>query len=546
MMTEIGEQLGGKDPNLVISPVGVGSLAQSVLSHFKAAPRKTKVATVEPDTAACLWKSLQKGKLTVTETTPTIMSGLDCGAVSTIAWPLLRDCADASLTVSDYESHLATLDLHSSGVDAGPCGASPLAALRRLSDQDKAKLGLGKDSVVVLICTEAARSYNVPVDVSLNDPVSLTQTLVQIDSSNPSLGSTPGPGETAVARYVKAWLEYRDIESHWIEPTEGRPSVVGVVRGTGGGKSLMLNGHIDTVTLLGYEDDPLSGEIRDGKLYGRGSADMKSGVAAAMIALARAKGFGLRGDVIFTGVADEEAVSIGTEDVIRAGWRADAAIVSEPTNLDVAHLHKGFVWAEVDIHGTAAHGSRDDLGIDAICKAGYFLVELDKYASQLTQRATDPDIGGGSVHASLVKGGEEVSSYPALCTVTIERRTIAGETPETFRQELESILGELARRDASFRYDVRTTFSRPPFRLSRDDEFVSLVGRHVAASMGHEATFRGERFWTDCALLADVGIKAVLWGPRGEGLHSKQEWADVDSIRTVSEALLEVAKEYCS
>lgn len=545
MLREIDEQLGDKTVDLVISPVGVGSLAQSVVTHFKAPGRKTAMATVEPDTAACLWKCLIKGEFIVSETTPTIMAGLDCGAVSTIAWPLLKGGVDVGLTVSDYESHVASVDLQALGVDAGPCGASPLAGLRRLTGEEKVKLGLTKDSIVVLLCTEGRRDYDVPRDVSVEDPVALTQTLVQIDSSSPGLGSIPGPGETTIARYIKAWLEYRDIESHWVEPTRGRPSIVGVVRGSGGGKSLMLNGHIDTVTLLGYDGDALSGKIEDGKLYGRGSADMKGGVAAAMIALANAKGLGLSGDVIFTGVADEESMSIGTEQTLEVGWRADVAIVSEPTNLEIVHAHKGFIWVEVDIQGVAAHGSRPDLGVDAICKAGKFLVELEKYGQQLEQRTGDSSIGPGSVHASLIKGGEEASSYPVLCTVTIERRTVAAETAETIKKEIQRLLDDAGAKDEDFKYDIRITFERPPFSTPKDGPFASLVGKHISKSLGHEPTFSGVSFWTDCALLADKGITALLYGPLGEGLHAKEEWVDVQSVRTVAEALTAIAGDYC-
>lgn len=546
MFQEIDEQLGSQKADLVITPVGVGSLAQSVVTHFKAPSKSTNVVTVEPDTAACLWNSIEKGKMVTTETTPTIMAGLDCGEVSTIAWPFLKNGASASLTVSDHESHTASEKLKNSGVNAGPCGASGLAALKRMTKEEMAQLGLNEKSTVVLICTEGKRSYGKPLDVSIDDPVALTQMLVQIDSSSPDLGSTPGPGETAVARYVKAWLEHRNIESHWVEPTQDRPSVVGIVRGSGGGKSLMLNGHIDTVTCLGYDDDPLSGKIEDGKLYGRGSADMKSGVAAQMIALAKSKTMNLKGNVVFTGVADEEAGSIGTEDVLAAGWRADAAVVSEPTNLEIVYKHNGFVWIEVDIHGVAAHGSKPDNGVDAICNAGYLLVELKKYAQQLKERNKIPNDAPASVHASLIKGGEEIPSYPALCTVTLERRTVAGETPEVVRKEIEVMLQEIAKRVSDFRYDTRMTFSRPPYTIERNDAFLSLVSKHVTKTLGKEATVRGERFWTDCALLADKGIKALLWGPKGEGLHAKEEWVDVESIRHVADTLVSIAKEFCA
>lgn len=545
MMREVDSQLGSSTADFVFAPVGVGSFAQAVTSHFKRQGTSTSVVTVEPDTAACLWKSLERGEFTAIPTSGTIMAGLNCGLPSTIAWDLLKDGVDASLTVSDFESHQAALYLQSQGVEAGPCGAASLAALRRLTSSDKKTLGLDEKSVVVLFCTERNRDYETPLDVSGDDPVALTQTLVQINSASPTLGSVPGPGEVAIARYVTAWLEHRDLESHWIEPTKGRPSVVGVARGSGGGKSLMLNGHVDTVTLMGYEDDPLSGKIVDGKLFGRGAADMKSGVAAAMVALASAKKLGLRGDVIFTGVADEEDTSIGTEDVLRAGWRADAAIVSEPTDLAILHAHKGFVVLELTVYGLAAHGSRADLGIDAIVNAGYFLAEFGRYAKELQEGPADPTLGTGTVHASIISGGEESSSYPARCTITMERRTVDGETPETVEQEIQKVMAKVASEVPSFKADLKVTFSRPAHLTPLDHPFTKLVADIAGKAIGKDTTLAGGTFWTDCALLSQEGIVPLLWGPKGEGLHAKEEWADVESIKIVTEGLTNVAAEFC-
>ncbi|KAI1505051.1 tryptophan synthase beta subunit-like PLP-dependent enzyme [Biscogniauxia marginata] len=545
MMREIDEQVKEDHINLVVAPVGVGSFAQAVVSHFKGKATPTGVMTVEPDTAACLYKSLRQGEPVTERTSPTIMAGLDCGTVSSIAWPLLREGVDASLSISDHEAYTASVYLRGFGISAGPCGAAPLAALRRLSESDKTALGLTSDSSILLLCTEGSRDYEEPLSVDADDPIALTQILVQIDSVNPTLGSTPGAGETAIARYIKAWLEHRDIESHWIELVKGRPSVVGVVRGHGNGKSLMFNGHIDTVSVSGYEGDPLSGHIKDGKLYGRGSADMKGGVAAALVALARSKDLGLQGDVIFAGVADEEAESIGTEQVLQAGWRADAAIVNEPTNLEIIHSHKGFVWLEVDIFGLAAHSSRADLGIDAITRAGYFLVELDKYAQRLRQGMVGSAIEAPSVHASLTKGGEEISSYPALCTISIERRTVGGETPEIVVHEIQAILEKLEGDILDFKFDLRCTFNRPSFSISTDHPFVSLVGEVVGDTLRETPVFNGQSYWTDCALLSAQGIPALLWGPRGEGLHAKEEYVEVDSVRCVADALIEVARRFC-
>ena len=321
MLVEIDEQLADQLPDLVVAPVGVGSFAQAVVTHYKASAKDSQVLTVEPDTAACLYKSLTLGKpVTLDNTVPTIMSGLDCGTVSSNAWPLLQAGVDASWSVSDLEAHKAVGFLNSLGVSSGPCGASALAALYRMGSSEKTALGLDESSVVVLLSTEGARSYKIPRSTGIDNTQSLLQTLVQINSSIPGTGSPPGSGETEIAQYVTAWLEHRNIETHWLEPTRGRPSVVGVVKGTGRGKSLMFNGHLDTVTVASYDGDPISGLIKDGRLYGRGSADMKGGLAAMLVAVAQAKKDRLEGDVIFTGVADEEDLSIGTEQVLEAGW----------------------------------------------------------------------------------------------------------------------------------------------------------------------------------------------------------------------------------
>lgn len=557
MLKEVDEQLfGSHPPDLVITPVGVGSFAQAVVAHYKSPGKKTKVITVEPDTAACLWKSLHKGSPDVIQTCHTIMNGMEAGAVSSIAWPLLQQGVDASVTVSDHESHRAVQELEASGgILAGPCGAAPLAALRRLAStpHDRERLNLTRDTTVVLLCTEGRRQYPIPRDVSPDDAVSLTQALVRIHSAVPGTGTVQGPGETEIAQYIAAWLEHRDIETHWIEPTPGRPSVVGIVRGTGGGKSLMFNGHTDTVTTASYQGDPLSGELQNGRLHGRGSADMKGGLAAALIAIAEAKRSPLAGDVILAAVADEEDTSIGTHQVLEAGWRADAAVVCEPTDELVATAHRGFAWLEVDIHGVAAHGSRFDVGVDAISRTGFFLVQLARYADQLVAAERRDHrhsvLGPPSVHASMVRGGEEPASYPAKCTIVLERRTVVGETAESVEAEIRELLRRAAAevtRGPELEYDVRVTFFRPPFAVDESEPIVQHVRRAHEAVSDSAAGVGPVSFWTDCALLAAKGIPAVLYGPKGHGLHSKEEWVDVESVKTVSATLMRAMGEFCA
>ena len=230
----------------------------------------------------------------------------------------------------------------------------------------------------------------------------------------------------------------------------------------------MFNGHIDTVTLTGYQGNPLSGEIVDGHFHGRGSVDMKSGIAASMIALVRGKRAKLDGNIIFAGVADEEDLSAGTEHFLAAGWRADGAIVSEPTMSDLVHAHKGFVWLEVNVKGAASHGSRPDLGIDAIVKAGHFLVALDTHAKNLMDGSKDKNGLTGTIHASPINGGEESSSYPANCTIVVERRTVFGETAKSVEGEVRSLLDSLVESVEDFNYECNVTFERNPFECPPD------------------------------------------------------------------------------
>ncbi|PCH43237.1 acetylornithine deacetylase [Wolfiporia cocos MD-104 SS10] len=545
MLTELDEQIlqqtEGRHADVVIVPVGVGSLAQAVVAHYKQkdCSKKIKVITVEPDTAACLKRSLLvtatgHDALPATLTSNTIMTGLNCGTVSALAWPLLKGGVDIATSIADIDGHRAVEDLHSMGLNAGPCGAAPLAALRQLASQNNNILT--PESVVVLLATEGPREYPVPHDSTTADPVVLTQVLTRINSSNPDLSRDTGAGEAAIADYLLAWLAHHDFEVHRLEARPGRPTVVGVARGSGGGRSLMFNGHIDTVTLAGYDGDALSGELVNGAVYGRGAFDMKAGVAASLIAALRARQSAcLRGDIILALVADEENLSHGTQELLAAGWHADGAIVSEPTGHEMMLSHKGFVWAEVDIIGKAGHGSRPDLCIDAITKAGHFLVALEKHGEDLMCRClaeavNHPQLGTGTIHAGLIKGGEEVSSYPALCTVSIERRTVPGETPDLVESQLRALLDGLAGTVQDFKYILRMGEHRAPFTIDPEHPFVTLFRKHAEETLQETVNIQGGTYWTDSALLAEKGIQAMLFGVQGGGAHAATEWANVDSI----------------
>jgi len=378
------------------------------------------------------------------------------------------------------------------------------------------------------------------------DPAALAllEQLIRIDSSNPDL--VPGAaGETAIADAVSSWLAERGFEISRLEARPGRPSIVAIRRGTGGGRSIMLNGHLDTVTLAGYDGDPLRPVQQDGKLYGRGSYDMKSGLAAAMIAADRAARRHLSGDVLLTLVADEEYASAGTEEVLQQ-FSADGAIVIEPSNLELTLAHRGFVWLDVVVHGVAAHGSRPDLGVDAITQAGKFLVRLAEHQQELADGPQHPTLSTGSIHASVITGGEELSSYPARCTISIERRTVPGETAAVVEGQLRRILADIATVDPTFVYETAIRLERMPFEAPAGAAIVETMTAVIGAVTGRPTVVRGEPFWTDCALLAAAGIPCVLFGVDGGGAHAATEWVDLASFDATIEVLTRTITEFCA
>jgi acetylornithine deacetylase len=369
--------------------------------------------------------------------------------------------------------------------------------------------------------------------------------LVRIDSVNPLL--VPGaPGEAEIAARVAGLMESLGLAVTRHEPEPGRVSVVGRLRGRGGGRSLMLNAHYDTVGVEGMAE-PFSGAVRDGRLYGRGAYDMKGSLAACLGAVKalRDAGTPLAGDVVVAAVADEEYGSLGTADLV-THTRTDAAIVTEPTGLAVCLAHKGYCWIEVVTEGRAAHGSRFDEGLDANMRMGWFLAELDRLERELRARPPHPLVGPPSLHAALLRGGAGLSTYAPRSTLQIERRTVPGETEAQVMAEIRALLDALARRDPTFRATARTFFTRDPFEVGPDAAVVRTLARAVEHALGWPARYVGVTPWMDAALLAAAGVETVVFGPGGAGAHGEVEWVDVESMVRCAQVLARVAEEYCA
>jgi acetylornithine deacetylase len=366
--------------------------------------------------------------------------------------------------------------------------------------------------------------------------------LVAIESVNPDLVPS-GSGESKIAAFVAAWLKAQGLSVQVIEPVPGRASVIGVLAGSGGGTSLMLNAHMDTVGAGGMAD-PFMPVVRDGRIYGRGAYDMKGSLAAIMITAREAKKLALSGDLIVAAVADEEVGSLGTEAVLQR-LEADAAIVTEPTELRLCLAHKGFAWFEVETRGVAAHGSRPDLGVDAVAHMGRILTGVLELDRRLRAGRRHLLLGTGTVHTSLIEGGQEWSTYPKRCLVKVERRTIPGEDGASALREMEEVIAAARAEDPALEASVRLLMERPWSQLGADSFVTEAVESAAAEVLGRDPEVIGVAYWMDMALSNAVGVPTVAFGPSGEGAHADVEWVDVASLETCARVYLRTVDLLC-
>ncbi|GAA1799970.1 M20/M25/M40 family metallo-hydrolase [Nostocoides veronense] len=367
--------------------------------------------------------------------------------------------------------------------------------------------------------------------------LSLLTDLVAIDSVNPGLDST-GAGESPLADHLETWCGERGLALNRHGSPERPSLLISTTRGAPG-PTLVLCGHLDTVGLAGMSE-PLVPRIEGGRMHGRGTYDMKGGLAAALVAAARLDVPEHRGRVVVAAVADEENLSQGMEDVL-ASLSADAAVVTEPTELEVVTAHRGFAWLTVTAYGVAAHGSRPHLGVDAIVAMGPVLTGLAELQTTLAETA-HPLLGPGTVHASLIEGGTEVSTIPDRCVLRVERRTLPGESGATVLAELDAVVDRAREAMPDARFEVTLDFQREPLETSADHPLVEAALDARGAVMGAASSPVGASFWADSALLASAGIPTILLGPIGEGAHADVEWVDLASVEQTALILCGIAE----
>jgi acetylornithine deacetylase len=377
-------------------------------------------------------------------------------------------------------------------------------------------------------------------------PAELAATLIEFDSRNPSL-VPDAPGEHQVALFLAGILEEWGFRVELQEVVSGRSNLIARAgRSLASARSLMLNGHLDVVGVERMTHAPFSPDIVDGNMYGRGSADMKGGIAAMCIAARDAVQRGIDGEVIIAAVIDEEYESLGTRALIASGIRADAAVITEPTRLALCPAHRGFVWVRLDVRGRAAHGSRYDLGVDAITHAALIIAELDRMQRRSMPRRTHPLLGRASLHASLISGGSGISTYPELCTVEIERRTLPGETERTFLDELASATAMVRNTHPELDVDITVTTSQLASDVSREAP-VMLAMLDALQQERLPRRVEGLSAWTDAALLNEAGIPAICFGPGDIALaHSATEYLPLAELDAATRVLTHFVDSWCN
>lgn len=352
--------------------------------------------------------------------------------------------------------------------------------------------------------------------------------MVRINSVNPVLAEG-GVGESLIADWLAKVCEDLGFDVQLQETAPGRPNVIAHRAGTGGGRSLLLTGHTDTVSIENMDGDPFDARIEDGRLYGRGSVDMKGGLAAILGAASVLRDEPLAGDLWLGFVTDEEYASVGMDALVRL-IHPDAAILTEPTEGDIVLAHKGFAWLTLTTEGRAAHGSLYDTGVDAITHMGRLLAALERMECDIFPRRQHPLLGRASAHASMIMGGLGLSTYPDRCRLEVEHRLLPDEPIDDVIRLWEDTIGALHSAAPDFNASVEVDFTRPGYEISRSAPIVQALDaayRHVTR---REPTFSGMFAWLDSAILGRAGIPTAIYGPSGDGAHAAVEYVDLDSV----------------
>jgi acetylornithine deacetylase/succinyl-diaminopimelate desuccinylase-like protein len=369
--------------------------------------------------------------------------------------------------------------------------------------------------------------------------------LVAIDSVTPWL-IPGGAGEAAIARWITGWLADLPLDVRTEEVEPGRPNLIATLRGTGGGRSLCINAHTDTVGYASWRDRALTADRHGDRLVGVGAADDKAGVAVGLLALRElAAGPRLRGDVELACVADEEGATIGTAHYV-ANHRPDACLVIEPDDVGRVFVeHQGFGWVDVIVHGRASHGSAPDAGIDAIVHMAEVVRGLHRRDVEVFGAGPVPFNGRTVFHTGTIRGGTDYATYPSSAVLGIEIGTQPGETLADRVREIEETFAEVAGIFPGFRGEVRVRLDRPPFVATGHEPLLEAADAAAVAVLGKPLRREGMNAWADSGLVQAAGIPTLLVGPMGGNFHAPDEWVSLPEVVQSVEITRRTAEAFC-
>ncbi len=360
-------------------------------------------------------------------------------------------------------------------------------------------------------------------------------TMVATPSVNPFGGNvTKGYRELEFADLYQDQMASLGLQISRREVVVGRPNVFGRIIGherkSEHKKCVMLAGHIDTVGVEGYPD-PFNPMIRDGRLYGRGSCDMKAALAAyiEVAHILQNHDIRLTGDLVIAGVVDEESGMIGSKDISENGPIPDLAIVGEPTELKVCHTHKGQLCMHIKTFGKACHSSVPEMGINAISLMADVIKGIERYANDLANRPGHPVCGHARVNPGVIKGGSISSAVPDYCELEVDRRFLPGETPEAIVSEYRSILENISRQNPDFRYEIgKPTVDNAALDTPVESEVVSTIASAFEAIRGRPADVGVFPAATDAPHFL---CPAVVCGPGSiYQAHTLDEYVAIDEL----------------
>ena len=365
----------------------------------------------------------------------------------------------------------------------------------------------------------------------MNQVTELLAQLVACPSVNPKGVAPTGPpyGEAGMAELLAKLLKSWGGQVQIVETAPGRPNVLACFPGKNPKRSLLLDAHTDIVAVDGMIIPPFTPTIRDGKLYGRGACDTKGPLAAMLIGLRRVLDAGQPPVTVwFAGTCNEELGATGAIALMESGFRADMAIVGEPTSFKIVHLHKGALRATLETAGVAAHSSTPHLGVNAIYKMAAVITRLEKMSFPVTH----PQLGGPTVNVGTVTGGSQVNIVPASCRIDVDRRLLPGETKD-------EIVRQFVGTD-----DVTCTVTEfyPPFEEPLGSPVIKLVANACQRILGR-VEYSTPPYATNAGAFKAAGIPSVVFGPgHAAQAHTKDEYIELALVEQAVEVYAEIIR----